>query len=196
MAETENKEKNPQTAPEKKEEKTNTKKTPGMLPWIIIASTVVVSTVAGAGLGLVLAGSKSQVVEPNQTAKTKESNQKKLEDPNLNGTEAGKSWYYDFEPVVANLNEPGATRYIRITLTLQIKGQIDQQKGKEFFDAKKPLLTNSLTIYLASLSLQEVTGEKNLRHIQAQVLDTFNQTLSSDGKPMIEQILFKEFAIQ
>ncbi len=196
MAETENKEQSPQAAAEKTEENTNTKKTGGMPGWIIIAAAVIVSTVAGAGLGFVFAGSKSHAEEPNQAAQTKESDQKKPEEPNLAGTEAGKSWYFDFEPAVANLNEPGATRYIRVTLTLQINGQIDQQKGKEFLNTKKPVLANGLTIYLSSLSLQEVTGEKNLRHIQAQLLDNFNQALSSDGKPMIEQILFKEFAIQ
>ena len=57
-------------------------------------------------------------------------------------------------------------------------------------------MTNWLTIYLASLSLGDIRGDKNLRRIQSQITDAFNEILFPDAKPQIENVLFKEFPIQ
>ena len=111
-------------------------------------------------------------------------------------TDSQKTWYYDLDPVVANLDVPGVTRYVRTSLTLEISSQIDKQKGTIFLEEKKPLLTNWLTIYLASLGLEDIRGDRNLKRIQSQILDAFNERLFPDAKPQIKHILFKEFAIQ
>jgi flagellar basal body-associated protein FliL len=111
-------------------------------------------------------------------------------------TESEEVWYYPLEPVVANLDEPGVKRYVRATLMLAISSQMDQKEGFAFLDEKRPLLSHWLTIYLASLGLEEIRGEKNLRRIQLQILDTFNEKLFPDSKPQINEILFKEFAVQ
>jgi flagellar basal body-associated protein FliL len=74
---------------------------------------------------------------------------------------------------------------------------MDKQKYTAFLDEeKKPTLTNWLTIYLAGLTLEDIRGDKNLRRIQSQILDAFNEQLFPDAKPQIKHILFKEFAIQ
>ena len=57
-------------------------------------------------------------------------------------------------------------------------------------------MTNWLTIYLASLGIDETRGDKNLKRIQSQITDTFNEKLFPDAKPQIEGILFREFAVQ
>jgi len=111
-------------------------------------------------------------------------------------TDSQEGWYYDLEPVTANLDEPGVTRYVRAALTFEINSEVDQEKGLAFLKEKKPLLTNWLTIYLASLSLDDIRGERNLKSIQSQVLDAFNEKLFPDSKPEIKRILFKEFTIQ
>ena len=85
---------------------------------------------------------------------------------------------------------------MRASLILEIGPEIDQEKGKAFLDEKKPILTNWLAIYLASLNLEDIRGEKNLKSIQLQILDAFNEKLFPDGKPKIAQVLFREFAIQ
>jgi hypothetical protein len=73
---------------------------------------------------------------------------------------------------------------------------MDQKKGEAFFKEKEPLLTNWLTIYLASLGIEDIRGDKNLRRIQSEMMDTFNQKLFPDARPQIEGILFREFAVQ
>ena len=88
------------------------------------------------------------------------------------------------------------TRYVRALLTLEVTSSVSQQDAVELFQEKTPILTNWLTIFLASLSIEDIRGDKNLRRIQSQILDAFNEELFPDQKPKIKHILFKEFAIQ
>ena len=114
-------------------------------------------------------------------------------------TEGPKSWYYNPpEPlvVIANLNEPGVNRYVRMSLIVEVSSAVDQVKGTAFLNEKKPLLINYLTVYLSSLSIQDVRGDKNLKRIQSQIKDLLNEKLFPDSKPQITSILFKEFSIQ
>jgi flagellar basal body-associated protein FliL len=187
-AEQENKE---ERTEEKTEEKTSRI---SFLQWIIMAVAVVVCAGAGFGLGRLFGPSPaSATTESPQQDEAARIEDLKLDTPATNSQEV---WYYELEPVVANLNVPGVTRYVRATLTLVISSQMNQKKTTAFLEEKKPLLANWLNIYLASLSLEDIRGDKNLRRIQSQILDTFNEKLFPDAKPQIEKILFKEFAVQ
>jgi flagellar basal body-associated protein FliL len=57
-------------------------------------------------------------------------------------------------------------------------------------------LKNWLTIYLSSQTIEDIGGDKNLRRIQSQILDAFNERLFPNTKPKIKEVLFKEFAVQ
>lgn len=164
------------------------------LPWIIMAVVITVCAGAGFALGRLLANpSKTQDAE-----NTQQDDQTQMEDLKSDSPEkgSGKTWYYDLDPVVANLDVPGVTRYVRAALTLELNSNIDPKKGTDLLEKKKPVLTNWLTIYLAGLNLEDIRGDKNLQRIQTQILDEFNQRLFPDEKPQIKKILFKEFAIQ
>ncbi len=170
----------------------------GILLWIILA--VVIALCAGAGFGLsrLLAGSRTPATgaEPTQQDESAQAKDLKADAPDLSGGDSRKSWYYSLESVVANLNEPGVTRYVRATITLEINPEVDEKKGTAFLEEKNPLLTNWLTIYLAGLGLEDIRGDRNLKRVQSQILDAFNEKLFPDAKPQIKHILFKEFAIQ
>jgi len=164
------------------------------LPWIIMAVVVVLFVGAGLTLGRMFAGS-STTQTPGDSQQDQSAQGDNLE---AKGSPADtqKTWYYDLEPVVANLNVTDVTRYVRASLTLEVNSEVDEQKGTAFFDEKKPILTNWLTVYLASLGLDDIRGDMNLKRIQSQVLDAFNEKLFPDSKPKIKSILFKEFAVQ
>lgn len=165
------------------------------LPWIIMAVVVVFCAGAGFGLSRLLAGpDTAQTAEPAQEDEPTQAEDLKADVDSA--AETQKSWYYPLEPVVANLDEPGVTRYVRATLMLEISPEVDQKKGIAFIEEKKPLLTNWLTIYLAGLGLEDIRGNRNLKRIQLQILDAFNERLFHDAKPGVKKILFKEFAIQ
>ena len=164
-----------------------------ILPMVIIIVIVGLFSGAGFGLGKLLAPETSkpdgtEAAEPVDTEVIKADFNSK-EDSN-------KVWYYDFEPVVANLNEPSVARYVSLTITLQIGSGLAEKEGRAIIVEKLPILTDWLTVYLAGLSLDDIRGDKNLKSIQAQILDAFNEKLFPDSKPRIKHILFRNFAVQ
>jgi flagellar basal body-associated protein FliL len=164
----------------------------GRWRWIIVGVVAALGAGAGFGLGRFL-GPGSAAAKSAQQAGTV-SAQLVKEDASEAGSEKG--WYFDLEPVVANLNEPSATRYVRVALTLEISTALDQKKTTAFLQEKTPLLKNWLTIYLASQTIEDMRGDRNLRRIQLEILDSFNEKLFPDASPHIKGVLFKEFAIQ
>jgi flagellar basal body-associated protein FliL len=167
-----------------------------LLPWVIMFVVVLVCAGAGFKAGRLFASPhKSETVKPSPKPETPKQTEQPKADKS-SSKESGKVWYYDLEPVVANLNEPTVTRYVRATLTLEMSADMDAKKGAAFLDEKKPVLINWLTVYLSSLSLEDVRGDKNLRSIQSHIRDAFNEQLFPDSKSPIKQVLIKEFPIQ
>jgi flagellar basal body-associated protein FliL len=188
---------------QKKQDATKTEKTESsdkkslvgrFLPWIIMAVVVVLFVGAGLTLGRMFADSST----PQTPGDSQQDQSAQVDNLEAKGSAADtqKTWYYDLEPVVANLNVTDVTRYVRASLTLEVSSEVDEQKGTAFFDEKKPILTNWLTVYLASLGLDDIRGDSSLKRIQSQILDAFNEKLFPDSKPKIKSILFKEFAVQ
>ena len=166
------------------------------LPWIIMVVVVAVCAGAGFGLGRLFAGSGTPDAAESGS---KGDDSTPAEDLKADDDSAGDSqevWYYDLEPVIANLNEPSVTRYVRASLTLEMSSDVDEKKGTALLDAKKPILVNWLFVYLSGLSLEDIRGDKNLKSIQSHIREAFNEKLFPDSKPQIKQILIKEFPVQ
>jgi flagellar basal body-associated protein FliL len=116
--------------------------------------------------------------------------------PPLNEPDASLTWYYDVEPVVVNLNEPNVSRYVRVTLTLELGNGMAEKDGAPFLDQRKPLLKNWLTLFMSNRTTEDIRGEINLRRVQTQIADMFNQGLFPDQKPCVKRVLFRELSIQ
>ncbi len=130
------------------------------------------------------------------SAKKESSGHGKKSENQTSAPAANKEWYYNLEPVVASLNEPGVMRYARAGITLEMNAALDPDEGKALLDEKLPVLNSWLTIYLASLTLDDVRGERNLRRMQNQILDAFNEKVFSGTTPQIKSVLLREFAVQ
>lgn len=167
-----------------------------LLPWIIMVVIVAVCAGAGFGLGRLFAASRASGQAGSDSAQDSTNQMDDLKaDGNLD--EGSKTvWYYDLEPVVANLNEPNVSRYVRASLTLEISNEVDEKKGTTFLDEKKPILVDMLFVYLSSLRIEDVRGDKNLKSIQAHICEAFNEKLFPNSKPQIKRVLIKEFPIQ
>jgi len=167
-----------------------------ILPWIIIFVVVIVCACAGLSVGRLFAGSGTSEGAETGSESDDSAQIEDLKADNGSAKDSAKVWYYDLDPVVANLNEPTVTRYVRASLTLEMRAEMDVKKGTAFLDEKKPILTNWLTVYLSSLGLEDIRGDKNLRSIQSYIRDAFNDKLFPDSKPQILQVLIKEFPVQ
>lgn len=167
-----------------------------LLPWMVLGGVVLSCAGAGFGLGRLFAGSRTAgAIQPKpEPAEQPQANDLALDDASAQDSQ--KTWYYDLDPVVANLNEPSVTRYVRATFTLEMSAEVDKKKGTAFLNEKKPILINWLTVYLSSLELDDIRGDKNLRSIQSHVREAFNEKLFPDSKPQIKQVLIKEFPVQ
>jgi flagellar basal body-associated protein FliL len=181
---------------ESKADSGDKKSSGGRLFWIVAAVVVIVSAGAGFGLGRLFGSSQTNQADQTVEDGSAQSQDLTADTADLTAKEPQDTWYYTLEPVVANLNEPSVTRYVRVTLTLVMDSHIDQTKGTAFIEEKKPILTNWLTIYLASLTLEDIRGDRNLKRIQSQIADGFNEKLFPDAKPQLKRVLFKEIAVQ
>lgn len=103
--------------------------------------------------------------------------------------------YIDFAPITVNLDEPRLARYVRATIIIATKNSHADQT-KPAIEKKMKELHNWLTVYLAGRKLEDVRGEKNLNRIRREIQDSFNEQLWPGKPPMIDHVLFKEFAVQ
>jgi len=166
------------------------------LPWIIILVVVLICACAGLSVGRLFAGSGTPEGAESGSESGESAQIEDLKADNHSAKDSAKVWYYDLDPVVANLNEPTVTRYVRASLTLEMSAEMNVKKGTAFLDEKKPILINWLTVYLSSLGLEDIRGDNNLRSIQSHIRDAFNEQLFPDSKPQIKQVLIKEFPVQ
>jgi flagellar basal body-associated protein FliL len=167
-----------------------------LLPWVIMVAVVLIGAGAGFSVGRLFAGPGTPETDVSGPGTEEQSLADDLKADSDSEGGSGKVWYYDLDPVVANLNEPTVTRYVRASLTLEMSADMDEKKGTAFLDKKKPILINWLTVYLSSLSLEDIRGDKNLRSIQSHVRDAFNEKLFPDSQAQIKQVLIKEFPVQ
>ena len=168
-----------------------------LLPVMIIIIVVSLCASAGFCLGRMLAPVPAAPPETNPA--TDESDNVEVEAPQVDTNSNDSSdnvWYYNMEPVVANLNEPSVARYISISITLQITTDLSERDGTSLINEKLPILTDWITVYLAGLSLDDIRGDKNLKSIQSQILEAFNEKLFPNSRPRIKHILFRNFAVQ
>jgi flagellar basal body-associated protein FliL len=165
-----------------------------IIQWVIMAGSIMALAVVG-----FFAGSKMGNVPPPEKAEiAAEAPDKTAPDLTVEDTtkDSGKGWYYDLEPVATNLSDPGSTRYVRAVLTLEISPEVDKTKGTQFLDEQKPVIANILNIYFAGLTIEDINSDKDMRRIQYELLETFNDTFYKGSKPMIREILFREFGLQ
>ncbi len=162
-----------------------------LLPWVVMIVFVGVSAGAGFGLGRIFAGSATPGPADPNTAKTAAADKTSPADNDPEKTVL----YEDLPTVVATLNEPGLTRYLRVTLMLKLF-QKENADSKAVVAGKSAELVNWLNLFLASQTLEDVRGDRNLRRLQMQILDAFNQTLAPNAKPLIKEVYFKDIAIQ
>ncbi|MEN6309371.1 MAG: flagellar basal body-associated FliL family protein [Anaerohalosphaeraceae bacterium] len=177
--------------PDKPNEQSAGKKM-GLFVWLILGAVVLAGATGGFALSQLL-GSPAVVAE--DTEKTL------AEQPEIFTPEAAnpgqKTWIYpNLEPIVANLDEPGVTRFVRVSVMLEMSPQMDPVKGLEFLDEKKVTLQDWMTTYFAGLTLEDVRGTRSLNRIKREIQDQVNQLLFGQEKPYVERVLFKEFAVQ
>lgn len=164
-----------------------------VLSWLMPVLAIILCAGGGFAVGRLFGtrGSTQNVTAQEQAETASETPQQTTGDPLT-----GQSWFYDMESVIANLNEPGGTRYVRVGLTLELDSGLKEKDGIVLLEKKMPLLKNWLTLYMANQTVEGIRGETNLRQVQNQISEAFNTGLFGNSQPCIKQVLFKELSIQ
>jgi flagellar basal body-associated protein FliL len=110
--------------------------------------------------------------------------------------ETADGWFYELDAVMANLDEPGVTRFLRASITIQFTKDYDVAVGGPLVHEKKMILRDWLTTYFAGLGIEDVRGTMSLARIKNQIRDQFNEMLFPNSKPLVHAIILKEFAVQ
>ncbi|MBN1817625.1 MAG: flagellar basal body-associated FliL family protein [Sedimentisphaerales bacterium] len=195
-------------AKEEKQEKTEQKKegqpSPkirlpgGLFLWSIMAAMILAGLIGGFALAQLLAGTDPVPLQNPGNETSKDPVPIKTFDELVSAKPSQEiSWPFEIqEPIIANLDEPGVTRYIRAGITLQISSEIDLEKGQKFLEEKVLVIRDTVHAFFSDLSLEDVRGRRNIERIKKQIRDIVNEQLFKESKPFILEIYFREFAVQ
>lgn len=158
----------------------------GLLGLVIAIVVVVAAAGAGYVLGRMLGGpEQAQADSSDQQTYQGSSGQQ----------DSGEGYkYHEFTPITVNLNHHRMARYIRATITLAIRDE-DWKLAEKAITAKEPQLKNWLTVYFSERTMEDVRGSKKLNRLRREIRDALNDELD-ETRPLIDQVFFKEFAVQ
>ncbi len=94
-----------------------------------------------------------------------------------------------FDPFIVNLNEPSASRYLKLSLSIEVPGD----KAVEAVEGRKAPIRHVVLSYLAGLSFSDTQGAEAKQMIQEALTKQMNESLKKD---VVKQVYFTEFVIQ
>lgn len=96
----------------------------------------------------------------------------------------------EMDPIIANLNDPQAGRYVKVTIHLEAK---DEETLPEVQGAIVPV-RNRLLIYFSNLTAADTEGADKKEEIRGQVLELVNEVLGGGHK--VRRVFYSEFVVQ
>src|SRR5262245_36847288 len=172
----------------------------GVLGWIVMALIGLVSGATGFAVPMVfLNGPKSSESKSTHgSASAADGHEKsdhdsgKHESPKTNKRDgmANQPAFVPFGEVVVNLADERMTRYLRLSLTLQVD-PAHEESVKKAIERKKTILKNWLISYLSDKELDEVRGAIGVNKARREIQDQFNRLLFPDGSDLIQEVLFE-----
>jgi flagellar basal body-associated protein FliL len=103
--------------------------------------------------------------------------------------------YIDFGEVAVNLDEGRLTRYLDVSIMLQVTEHDKEEIGAKV-KANDAVLRNWLISYLSDQDLEDIRGAIGQNRLRREIRDQFNTLLFPDGYDRIDQVLFQKFAVQ
>ena len=158
---------------------------------IIMVLVVLICGAGGYGLSFIFAKGEASP----EDAQVQEEPSDAVENLLSNSDEA-QPWMFEMSPIIANLDEPGATRMIRITVMVEMSADLDETEGMLFLGKKEPYLRDWVSTYLSGLTLDKVGGSGNRERIKLSIFEKFGEILFPGAKSYVKKILIKDYAIQ
>lgn len=103
--------------------------------------------------------------------------------------------FLPFGEVVVNLGDARMSRYLRISVALQVNGN-DTEQATADMEANRAILRNWLLGYLSDLQMEDIRGAVGQNRIRREIQNRFNEILAPDGTDFVQDVLFEEFNVQ
>ncbi|MBI4797695.1 MAG: flagellar basal body-associated FliL family protein [Desulfarculus sp.] len=94
------------------------------------------------------------------------------------------------EPFIVNLADPGGKRYLKLTVSLDIK----DEKLKKELETRMPQIRDSVLLLLSSKTFNDISPVAGKIKLRNEVLKIVNNTLGGAGQ--VHALYFGEFVIQ
>ena len=95
----------------------------------------------------------------------------------------------DLEPFVVNLDEPGTSRYLKVTLEMEVK----PGGGEEPLVKSKQLIRDTILSHLSGLHVKDTLGAEAKDKIRADLLAKITKLLGPDK---VRRMFFVDFVVQ
>lgn len=95
----------------------------------------------------------------------------------------------EFNPIVANLAEADATRYVKVTLHLEVANEEQQLKLEEMTIP----IRDRMVLYFSGLTAEDTLGEDKKAAIKEQLKELANEVA---GAEVIRNVFIGEFVVQ
>lgn len=151
-----------------------------VLPWIAVTLLA-----GGAGVAIPFLVPVSAENEPEQPP----------EPPPYEIPEPEEMAFVPFESVVVNLDEGAMTRYLRITVALQVAKEKELEITTKVED-QKALLKDWIINQISDKGLDDIRGRAGQNRLRREIRDKFNSVLFPDGYDQIYDVLFDEYNVQ
>lgn len=95
-------------------------------------------------------------------------------------------------PLVTTIHNPGRQRYVQVYLALES----NQEAALTAAEKHLPLLRNRLISELGRLEFMELQTVEGRQALPDRLLAAVNETLESEGEPVVDAVLLRNFVIQ
>lgn len=92
------------------------------------------------------------------------------------------------DPFVVNLDEPGTSRYLKVTLEVEVAG-----KGEEVLTKSKQLVRDTILSYLSGLHIKDTLGAEAKDKIRTDLMAKVTKLLGPDK---VKRMFFVDFVVQ
>jgi flagellar protein FliL len=93
------------------------------------------------------------------------------------------------DPFVVNLDEPGTSRYLKVTVQLEV----ENPEVEAVIEKSKDLVRDDVLSYLSSLHVKDTLGADGKDRIRKDLLAALDKDL---GTGKVRRMFFKEFVVQ
>lgn len=93
------------------------------------------------------------------------------------------------DPFVVNLDEPGTSRYLKVTIQLELH----DHESEEHLEHSKQLVRDSILSYLSGLTVKDTLGSEAKEKIRKDMIASMDKLL---GEGRVRRIFLSEFVVQ